>query len=105
MLHKLTDSNKKEVVQHRNNFLTYYPKEYTLRELTQLYSFTGLKFVQNNSDVEQNQNSDKNKNLKPSQQKETVQQTSPKIETKTSQKERKIENDRKDSTTGSKIKI
>ena len=35
--YKLTDSNKKEIVQHRNNLLPYYPKEYALRELTQLY--------------------------------------------------------------------
>ena len=40
--YKLTDSTKKEIVQHRNNLLPYYPKEYSLRELTQLYSFTGL---------------------------------------------------------------
>ena len=38
---------KKEIVQHRNNLLPYYPKEYALRELTQLYSFTGLKVIQN----------------------------------------------------------
>ena len=41
--YKITDSDKKEIVQHRNNLLPYYPKEYALRELTQLYSFTGLK--------------------------------------------------------------
>ena len=41
--YKLTDSSKKEIVQHRNNLLPYYPKEYALRELTQVYSFTGLK--------------------------------------------------------------
>ena len=45
--YKITDSNKKEIVQHRNNLLPYYPKEYALRELTQLYSFTGLKVIQN----------------------------------------------------------
>ena len=33
--YKLTDSSKKEVIQHRNNILPYYPKEYALRELTQ----------------------------------------------------------------------
>ena len=48
--YKLIDLNKKEIVQHRNNLLPYYPKEYALRELTQLYSFTGLKLIQNNSD-------------------------------------------------------
>ena len=41
--YKITDSDKKEIVQHRNNLLPYYPKEYALRELTQLYSFTVLK--------------------------------------------------------------
>ena len=29
--YKLTDSTKKEIVQHRNNLLPYYPKEYALR--------------------------------------------------------------------------
>ena len=56
--YKLTDSNKKEIVQHRNNFLPYYPKEYALRELTQLYSFTGLKIIQNYSENESNQHTD-----------------------------------------------
>ena len=45
--YKLTDPTKKEIVQHRNNLLPYYPKEYALRKLTQLYSFTGLKIIQN----------------------------------------------------------
>ena len=44
--YNFTDSSKKEVIQHRNNLLPYYPKEYALRELTQLYSFTGLHKVQ-----------------------------------------------------------
>ena len=52
--YKLTDSTKKEIVQHRNNLLPFYPKEYALRELTQLYPFTGLKIVQNNPQTEQN---------------------------------------------------
>ena len=51
--YKLTDSTKKEIVQHRNNLLPYYPKEYALRELTQLYSFTGLKVIQNHTHTEQ----------------------------------------------------
>ena len=45
--YKLTDPTKKEIVQQRNNLLPYYPKEYALREITQLYSFTGLKVSQN----------------------------------------------------------
>ena len=48
--YKLTDSTKQEIVQHRNNFLPYYPKEYALHELTQLYSFTGLKIIQNHTE-------------------------------------------------------
>ena len=47
--------NKKDIVQHRSNFLPYYPKEYALRELTQLYSFTGLKVIPNSSEQNQNQ--------------------------------------------------
>ena len=31
---------------YRNNLLPYYSKEYAFRELTQLYSFTGLKVIQ-----------------------------------------------------------
>ena len=46
--YKLIDTNKKEIIQHRNNLLPYYPKEYALCELTKLYSFTGLKIVLNN---------------------------------------------------------
>ena len=41
--YKLTDSTKKEIVQHRNKILPYYAKEYALRELTQLYSFTRIR--------------------------------------------------------------
>ena len=62
--YKLTDSSKKEFIQHRNNLLPYYPKEYALRELTQLCSFTGLHIVQNNSKIEQNQHVNTTKNTK-----------------------------------------
>ena len=62
--YKLTDLNKKEIVQHRNNLLSYYPKEYALRELPQLYSFTGLHIVQNNPRIEQNQNVNTTKHTK-----------------------------------------
>ena len=48
--YKLIDSNKKEIVQQRNNLLPYYPKEHALCELTLLHSFTGLKVVHENSD-------------------------------------------------------
>ena len=50
--YKITDPTKKEIVQHRNNLLPYYPKDYALRELTQLYSFTGLKVIQNHPHTE-----------------------------------------------------
>ena len=63
--YKLTDSTKKEIVQHRNNLLPYYPKKYRLRELTQFYCV--LKIVQNNPEIEQNQNIDKNKKQNPTQ--------------------------------------
>ena len=55
---KLTDLNNEEIVQHRNNLLPYYPKEYALREFTQLCSFTGLKIVQNSSEQNQSQSTD-----------------------------------------------
>ena len=57
--YKITDSNQKEIVQHRNNLLPYYPKEYALRELTQLYSFTGLKVIQNHPHTEKEINEQK----------------------------------------------
>ena len=41
----LIDTNKKEIIQHRNNLLPYYPNENALRELTQLYSYTGINFA------------------------------------------------------------
>ena len=62
--YKLTDTSEKQIVQHRNNLLPYYPKEYALRELTQLYSFTGLKIIQNTSENESNQHTNKQKNSK-----------------------------------------
>ena len=54
--YKLIDTTKKEIVQHRNNLLPFYPKEYALRELTQLYSFTGLKVIQNSTQLEPEMN-------------------------------------------------
>ena len=101
--YKLTDSNKKEIIQHRNNLLPYYPKEYALRELTQLYSFTGLKIVQNNSDIEQNQNTDKN--IKP-ETNPTKRNSSPNISQNInkniSKRKKEKENDRKNLTKRSK---
>ena len=86
--YKITDSNKKEIVQHRNNLLPYYPKEYALRELTQLYSFTGLKIVQNEphlKNTEQNDNPTENQNTKPTATKNTTKN----LDHKESQKQRK----------------
>ena len=87
--YKLTGLNKKEIVQHRNNLLLYYPKEYALRELTQLYSFTGLHIVQNNPQIEQNQNVNTTKNAKTIQQQNVDPQKSNTPELKIPQKERK----------------
>ena len=84
--YKLIDTNKKEIIQHRNNLLPYYPKEYALRELTQLYSFTGLKIVQNNSETKLNHHTDEQRSSKLDKQKENVNQTSFKPKTQISQK-------------------
>ena len=86
---KLTDLNKKEIVQHRNNLLPDYPKEYALRELTQLYSFTGLHIVQKNPQIEQNQNVNTTKKTKTIQQQNVDPQKSNTPEPKIPQKERK----------------
>ena len=87
--YKLTDLNKKEIVQRRNNLLPYYPKEYLLRKLTQLYSFTGLHIVQNNPQIEQNQNVNTTKNTKTIQQQKVDPRRSNTPEPKIPQKERK----------------
>ena len=59
--YKLIDSNEeKKIFQHRHNCLSYYPKEYALRAFTQLFSFTGLKVVNNNSGNSQKQTIDTN---------------------------------------------
>ena len=86
--YKLTDSTKKEIVQHRNNLLPYYPKEYALRELTQLYSFTGLKVIQNYKEKEideQHNVHHKNQNQKQTTTQNKTKTPDPKIP----QKERK----------------
>ena len=98
----MIDTNKKEIIQHRNNLLPYYPKEKALCELTQLYSFTGLKIVQNNSETKLNHHTDEQTSSKLDQEKENVNQTSLKQKTQISQEERK--NDRKNFTTTSKNK-
>ena len=70
--YKLIDTNKKEIIQHRHNLLPYYPNEYALRELTQLYSFTGLKIVQNNSETELNHHTDEQTSSKLDKQKKML---------------------------------
>ena len=87
---KLTDSTKKEIIQHFNNLSPYYPKEYALRELTQLYSFTGLKFIQNHTHTEQETNvQDNMHHEKQNQKQNTTQKNTKTPETKISQKEKK----------------
>ena len=86
--YKLTDSTKKEILQHRNNLLPYYPKEYELRELTQLYSFTGLKVIQNHTEKETNEQ-DNVHHEKQNQKQITTQNNTKTPDTKISQKERK----------------
>ena len=77
--YKLTDSTKKEIVQHRNNLLSYYPKEYALRELIQLYSFTGLKIIQNHPHTEKKIIEQDNVHHENQNQKQTKAQNSPKM--------------------------
>ena len=88
--YKITDSKQKEIVQHRNNLLPYYPKEYALRELTQLYSFASLKVIQNNLHTEKEINEQNDihhgkQNTKPT----TTQNNTKKLDQKVPQKERK----------------
>ena len=90
--YKLTDLNKKEILQHRNNLLPYYPQEYALRKLTQLFSFTGLHIVQNNPQIEQNQNVNTTKNTKTIQQQIIDPQRSTHQNQKYLKKKEKIEN-------------
>ena len=87
---KLTDSNKKEIVQHRNNLLPYYPKEYPLRELTKLYFFTGLKVIQNHPHTEKEIDERDNVHHKDQNQKQNkAKNNQKKSDPKVPQKERK----------------
>ena len=85
----MIDTNKKAIIQHRIDLLPYYPKKYALGGLTQLYSLTGLKIVQNNSGTKLNHHTNKQTSSKLDQQKEKVNQTSLKQKTQISRKERK----------------
>ena len=88
--YKITDSDQKEIIQHRNNLLPYYPKEYALRELTQLYSFTGLKVIQNNPHTE-NETKEQHDSHLENQNKNstTTKNNKKKLDQKIHQKERK----------------
>ena len=88
--YKLTDSTKKEINQHRINLLPYFPKEYALRELTQLYSSTGLRVIQNHTNTEKETNVQDNVHHEKQNQKQTTTQNNTKMpDPKISQKERK----------------
>ena len=70
--------------------MPYYPKEYALRELTQLYSFTGLKVIQNHPHTEKEINEQHNIHHEKQNKKPTTTQNNTKTpDQKTSQKERK----------------
>ena len=88
--YKITDSDQKEIVQHRNNLFPYYPKEYALHKLTQLYSFTGLKVIQNHSHTENEINEQNDIHLEKQNKKPTTtQNNTKKLDKKIPQKERK----------------
>ena len=70
--------------------MPYYPKENALRELTQLYSFTGLKIIQNHLHTEKEIDEQHNihhekQNRKPA----TIQNNTKTQDQKIAQKERK----------------
>ena len=70
--------------------MPYYPKENALRELTQLYSFTGLKVIQNDPHTEKEINEQDNVHHENQNQKQTKAQNNPKMpDPKIPQKERK----------------
>ena len=70
--------------------MPYYPKEYALRELTQLYSFTGLKVIQNHPHTGKEIDEQDNIHHEDQNQKLTKFENNQKIsDPKISQKERK----------------
>ena len=70
--------------------MPYYPKEYALRELTQLYSFTGLKVIQNHPHMENEINEQNDIHLEKQNKKPTTtKNNTKKLDQKTHQKERK----------------
>ena len=70
--------------------MLYYPKEYALRELTQLNSFTGLKIIQNHPHTEKEIDEQHNVHHENQNQKQTTTQNNHIIpDPKIPQKERK----------------
>ena len=70
--------------------MPYYPKEYALRELTQLYSFTGLKIIQNHQHTEREIDERDNVHHEDQNQKQNKVKNNQKIsDPKIPQKERK----------------
>ena len=70
--------------------MPYYPKEYALRELIQLYSFSSLKVIQNHSHIEKEINEQHNVHHEKQNQKQTTTQNKTKTPgPKIPQKERK----------------
>ena len=61
---KSPTQTKKKSFNTENNLLPYYPKEYALREQTQLYSFTGLQVIQNDPHTENTTKEQKDFHLK-----------------------------------------
>ena len=58
--------------------MPYYPKEYALRKLTQLYSFTGLKVIQNHPHTENEINEQNDIHLEKQNKKPTTTQNNTK---------------------------
>ena len=70
--------------------MPYYPKENALRELFQLYSFTGLKVIQNHQHTENEINEQNDIHLEKQNKKPTTaQNNTKKLDQKIPQKERK----------------
>ena len=70
--------------------MPYYPKEYALSELTQLYSFTSLKVIQNHPHTEHEINEQNDIHLEKQNKKPTRNQNNTKkLDQKIPQKERK----------------
>ena len=86
--YKLTDSTKKRNCSTSKQVITSHPKEYALREFTQLYSFTALKVIQNQTEKETNEQ-DNVHHEKQNQKQTTTQNNTKTPDPKISQKERK----------------